>query len=76
MAFTAGLLERCRDASIAWTVLNDAGGGGYYVSATYIAAAAASDGRIRLHIAEFPKLMLAVRGLYFKSVAAVTEVGR
>jgi hypothetical protein len=37
---------------------------------------AASDGRIRLHIAEFPKLMLAVRGLFFNSVAAVTEVGR
>jgi hypothetical protein len=41
MAFTAGLLERCRDDGIAWTALNDAGGGGYYVSATYIAAAAA-----------------------------------
>jgi hypothetical protein len=76
MAFTAGLLERCRDAGIAWMALNDAGGGGYHVSATYIAAAAASDGQIRLHIAEFPKLMLAVRGLFFNSVAAVTEVGR
>jgi hypothetical protein len=76
MAFTAGLLERCRDDGIAWTALNDAGGGGDYVSATYIAAATASDGRIRLHIAEFATLMLAVRSLFFNSVAAVTEVGR
>jgi hypothetical protein len=32
-------------------------------------------GGIRLHIAEFPKLVLAARG-FFSTFAAVTEVGR
>ena len=79
MAFTDGLLGRGRNANMAWTMAGrhrkDAGGLVLRVGYVY-SGSAASDGRIRLHIAEFPKLMLAVRGLFFNSVAAVTEVGR
>ena len=43
--------------------------------ATYILAPAEAAA-IRLHIAEFPKLLHGVKGLHLHIAAAVTEVGR
>ena len=38
--------------------------------------AAAEAAAIRLHIAEFPKLLHGVKGLHLHIAATVTEVGR
>ena len=50
----------------------DLGGGR---RATYILAPAEAAA-IRLHIAEFPKLLHGVKGLHLHIAATVTEVGR
>jgi hypothetical protein len=78
MAFTDELLGRGRNANMAWTMARrrrkDADGLVLFVEYLY-SGAGDKGGGIRLHIAEFPKLVLAARG-FFSTFAAVTEVGR
>src|SRR3954454_13716308 len=68
MAFTDELLGRGRNANMAWTMAGrrrkDAGGLVLFVEYLY-SGVGDKGGGIRLHIAEFPKLVLAARGFFF-----------